>query len=318
MTVVMSRTEMQLARSVDSALAMLGATIDDVLDVMPTYGGEPYLVGSLAAGYGDRGSDIDVHVVTDDAIDQGPVLTFTRGGVCVDVRYVTRQRIDRIVSQRRARHSARPAGRADAWLVSRWLNSMCFNDMGPSLLDDAQAERGQALIVSSLVDDLVAMYAFTKLAESADVDRSWYLARRTGTIAWELAATLSGHNYLGSRWLPARSTDPRVALLARFASRVERSTDLAMVLESLAINPSEACHRVALEVNREAERWTVAGDQWLLVGGRRLIPRVDPAPATIEAALGADPGGVFHSVVNGALRWRVHATDIIPTLEVVW
>jgi hypothetical protein len=190
--------------------------------------------------------------------------------------------------------------------------------VGPPLLDGAQAERGQALIVSSLVDDLVAMYAFTKLAESADIDRSWYLARRSGTIAWELAATLSGHNYLGSRWLPARSTDPRVALLARFASRVEHSTDLAMLLESLAINPTETCHRVALEANREAERWTVAGDQWLLVAGRRLIPRVEPAPATVAEALDGDAAGVFHSVVNGALRWKVHATDITPTLEVVW
>ncbi|MFI0485790.1 hypothetical protein [Actinomadura sp. 9N215] len=300
------------------ALKAVDARVEDVLDAVALYDGEPYLVGSLAAGLGDHRSDIDVHVVSGGdrpaALD-GPVLAFTPAGTCVDVRYLDRCTIDRVVGGRRPGHGARPAGRGDAWLLSRWLNAVPLRAGAPPLLDGGQRAQAVGLITTSLLADLTALTAFAALAERAGADRAWYLCRRAGTAAWELAAVLSGQYHLGERWLPARSAAPEVAALARDAGAARRAADLDGVLRRLGVDPAAAPGRVGLRVSPEAERWTLAGEPFLLVAGRRLVPAVPSVPATVADALDGDAAAVFAGLVNGALRWTVDVGGLTPRLE---
>ncbi|WUI01730.1 hypothetical protein OHR68_07895 [Spirillospora sp. NBC_00431] len=301
------------------ALKAVDTRVEEVLEAVTLYGGEPYLVGSLAAGLGDHRSDIDVHVVSTGwppALD-GPVLAFTPAGVCVDVRYLDRGAIDRVVGGRRPCAGARPAGRGDAWLLSRWLNAVPLRDGTPPLLDAEQREHAARLITMSLTADLTALAAFAALAERAGADRAWYLCRRAGTAAWELAAVLSGRYHLGERWLPARSAAPEVAALARAAGAARQAADLAGPQRRLGIDPAGAPGRVGLRVSQEAERWTLADEPFLLVAGRRLVPAIPSVPATLADVPDRDAAAVFTGLVNGALRWTVDVTDLEPRLETV-
>ncbi|MEU5882411.1 hypothetical protein [Spirillospora sp. NPDC047279] len=309
------------------ALKVVGARVEEVVEAVTLYGGEPYLVGSLAAGLGDHRSDIDVHVVSAGERPplDGPVLAFTPGGACVDVRYVDRAAIDRVVGARpfgRRREdgpqhggAARRTGRGDAWLLSRWLTAVPLRDGAPPLLDAGQRRTAAHLITMSLASDLTALAAFAALAERAGADRAWYLARRAGTAAWELAATLAGRHYLGERWLPARSAAPEVAAVAELARAAVRAADLDPVQRRLGIDPAGTPGRVHLHLNPEAERWTLAGEPFLLVASRRLVPALRSAPETVAGALEGDAAAVFSALAGGTLRWTVDVGGIVPRLE---
>lgn len=313
MTSVLTRR--QVPGSAAEACQVVGVSPAEVLAAVPDHDGEAYLVGSLAAGLGDSHADIDVHLVSgDETAAAGTMLAFTAGGVCVDVRRLRRADVDQAL-RRHPDHSARPGGRTASWLASRWLGALPFDPAAGPLLSAEQRERAGELLVGSLLADLTALAAFAVLAEHAGADHAWYLCRRAGTTAWELAASLAGENYLGERWLPARSTHPRVAALARLAGVASRSADLARVADRLGLALPDLLTRVALRTNPEAERWTLAGTQLLLVAGRRLVPRMDPVPATVAAALDGDPAVTFAALAGGALRWTVDTAGLVPALE---
>src|SRR5262245_3126716 len=84
--------------TLEAMLEIVGARADEVIAAATTHGGEPYLVGSLAAGVGDGRSDIDVHVVSEEARpSDSPILAFTSNGTCIDIRYVRPSTIDRML-----------------------------------------------------------------------------------------------------------------------------------------------------------------------------------------------------------------------------
>lgn len=319
-TVLTDQAVRRVPATAAEACRVVGATPAEVLAAVSATGdGHAYLVGSLAVGLGDGHADIDVHVVsTDDHPAGGPVLAFTPGGVCVDIRQLHRSDLDRVLGRvlgGHPDHCARPAGRTASWLASRWLNALPLDGCAPPLLTGEQRALAGGLLVSSLLADLTALVAFAVLAEHAGAGRAWYLCRRAGTAAWELAACLAGENYLGARWLPARSRHPRVAALAAVACGASSGADLDRVLGGLGLTRWGLLARVHLRTNPEAERWTLGGRSLLLVGGRRLVPRVAPLPATVAAAIGHDPAAVFAGLAGGALRWTVDVTGITPTLE---
>lgn len=313
-TVLINPAVRRVPATVAEACRVVGASPEEVLAALPVQGGEAYLVGSLAVGLGDSHADVDVHVVSADEWSMdGPVLGFTPGGACVDIRHLHRAGIDRALRQH-PDHSGRPAGRTGSWLASRWLTALPFRESAPPLLDAEQRERAVALLISSLLADLTALAAFAVLAERAGADRAWYLCRRAGMTAWELAACLSGESYLGERWLPARSTRPDVAALGRLACAADSGADLDLILGMLGLSSSTLLHRMHLHTNPEAERWTLVGRSLLLVAGRRLVRRVNPVPATVAAALDDDPAAVFAGLADGALRWTVDLTGLAPAL----
>ncbi|MFI7019989.1 hypothetical protein [Streptomyces sp. NPDC050164] len=292
------------------ALDLVGARIDEVVAAATTHGGEPYLVGSLAARLGDSWSDIDVHVVCAGAPPvSGPVFASTSEGTCVDIRYVRRSSIDRTL----AGHDSRPP-KGRAWTLSRWLNSVPLIEGAPPLLTDPERDRARTLLVTSLLADLVSLTSFATLAEHAGAPRAWYLCRRAGIAAWELAATLKGQDYLGERWLIARSSDPEVAAFAETAAPVQQTGELDLLLDRLGIPGTEAPGRVRLLPNPEAERWTLGGRPKALVAGRRLVPQIDPVPETVADAFKHCPAAAFAALADGALRWKVDVAGLTPRL----
>jgi hypothetical protein len=198
--------------------------------------------------------------------------------------------------------------------MSRWLNAVPLRAGGPPLLSEEQQGRARGLIRLSLAGDLIALTAFALLAEQAGLERSWYLCRRAGVAAWELAAILAGQDYLGERWLPRRSGDRRVAGIAAAACRAERTADLGCLLRQLGLDMDEVPVRVRLSASPEAERWSVAGQSFALVGSRRLVPRLQPVPVHAAAAAQQDPAAVLDGLACGALRWTVDLAGVLPSL----
>lgn len=295
-----------------AALKITGARVAEVAELVTVHGGDPYLVGSLAAGLGDPRSDIDVHVVGDDPpVADGPMLAFTDEGACIDIRHVRRRTLERLLAQ------TRPVPRADAWLISNWLNAMPLTDGVPPLLDGDQRGRAGEVLRTSLVADLIALSAFACLAEAAGAPNSWHLCRRAGVVAWELAAVLTGHDYIGERWLPARTTSPEVAALADVAAQVEGAAELGGLLERLGLPPDDIGERVSLHQDPQAERWNLLGRPQLLIDARRLVPAVEPLHPNVAEALRGDPAGVFAGLVGGALRWSVDVDGLDARLVAV-
>jgi len=302
--------------SVEDALRTVGATPGEVLEALGDYDGEAYLVGSLAAGFGDRRSDVDVHVVWDgESVETGPILAFTRGGACVDVRHVGRSGIERALASRHPGAVPVSSGRTPAWLLSRWLNAAPFDPAARPLLTERERARARAVIVESLLADLAALAAFAALAERAGAARAWYLVRRAGVAAWELAATLSGRDYLGERWLPARSSHPAVAAVGAAACSARRVGELSALLARIGIDAEDLPRRVELRRHSEAEAWTLDGRPWLLVASRWLVPGFEDGPPTVAAALEGDAASLLHGLSRGALAWSADVEGLRPRLE---
>jgi Nucleotidyltransferase domain len=304
-----------LSPDIEMALGMVGAEPREISELLAAYDGEAYLCGSLAAGLGDRLSDIDIHVVSDDPrASEGSALAFTSAGTCVDIRYLGRHTVEHVLAASRPGQQLRPSGRSGSWLMSRWLNAVPLRADAPPLLNEEQQGRARCLIKLSLAGDLIALTAFAELAEIASVPRAWYLCRRAGTVAWELAATLAGQHYLGERWLPGRSGDSRVTAIAEVACRAESTAEIHGLLRRLSIAAAEVPLRVRICASPAAERWNIAGEGLVLVGGRRLVRRLHPVPVNAAAAAEQDPATVLDGLAAGALQWTVDLAGVLPRL----
>jgi hypothetical protein len=318
MTVLLDRYHVGGATSaaVTNELGAVGADVQEISELLAVYDGEAYLVGSLAVGFGDSRSDIDIHVISDDPeASEGAALIFTGTGGCVDVQYMSRRTVSRRLATERPGQRIRPGGRSGAWLMSRWLNALPLQADSPALLSAEQRAQAFELITMSLAGDLVALTGFAMLAERCQAARAWYLCRRAGIAAWELAATLAGEHYLGERWLPRRSADPRVADICEVACSAATTAELSWLLGRLGVAADEVPARVRLSASPDAERWAIAGEELALVGGRRLVRRVHPVPATIAEAAAADPESVLSGLGCGALTWTVDLAGVEPGLE---
>ena len=300
---------------VTKELGVVGANAHEISELLAVYDGEAYLVGSLAAGLGDGHSDIDIHVISDDPVaSEGAALMFTRSGTCIDVQYMSRRSVDRRLATERPGQRISLSGRSGTWLMSRWLNALPLRADGPDLLSDEQQAQAIELITMSLTGDLIALTAFAVLAERSHNERAWYLCRRAGVVAWELAAVLAGEHYLGERWLPRRSGDPRVAAISEIASSASGTAELSWLLGCLGLEMDEVLTRVRLSASPDAERWSIAGEELVLVGGRRLVHCTYPVPANAAEAAAADPASVISWLACGALRWTVDLEGVVPGL----
>lgn len=304
--------ERRAPTSFDEALRVLAIDPEEVRAVARSQRGTGYLVGSLAAGLGDRYSDIDLHFVVRGADSvPDPSLAFTSDGTCLDIHSFAHEEVNRLVRL----PPGRTVTRQVATLLSRWVGAVPLDTDGAPLLQPVQANAAADRITESMLAEVVTLGAFVELGAQAGVGNLGHLRRRFELAIWDLAACLSGATYLGTRWLPARSTDPTVAAIAAALAAQGSPVDAGLLLDLVGLADEPFGPRVHLGVHPLGERWSILGTPHLLIGTRGLVPLDAEPPPTIAAASGADAERVLRSLVDGALVWTVDLAGLQPRLR---
>jgi len=202
-----------------AALSRVGLTIDDiqkcggsVLNV-----GAPYLVGSLAQGFGNRGSDVDLHLLVDDTpLSSAPFLLFVNG-VTVDIEQHPISAPNRITSTLSTAEVMLPLGRialeptayANDVRLTRWSTALPLHDKLPPIIEPSRVGLVMAHLARRALSATFIAWAAAHLAERAGSDAT-YLWRLCGWAILDLVCAGSGYPPVDRKWLPARVSQARI------------------------------------------------------------------------------------------------------------
>lgn len=203
----------------DSALAVVGLTVDDIDDVVNAQleGGHAYITGSLAAGLGSPGSDLDIHILRPDlTTSMGPFMRFV-GDVVIDIECYPAQTadlvrdaagavptVDSALGPIAAEHPADPV--FESRIVPRWLHATPLRASSPPIFDAGAQRAILPVLVRRALDCLVRSVALARLADAADTDDEArrYLWREASRYLLDLRCGALGDVTTNLKWLPSR------------------------------------------------------------------------------------------------------------------
>ncbi|MGW8378040.1 hypothetical protein [Streptomyces sp. ODS28] len=259
------------AVTVEQALKVVGLTLGEVRDLGGSVltAGPAHLVGSLAGGLGNEGSDVDVHMLVEGIEKPTPAYLFFAGDTPVDIEHYPAAMPAQLLATADAfpvkelplgRVSlAPPPGRRMRRTASRWLNSLPLFPGQAPVFTEEEAARVLPMVVRSALDQFLVVWAVARLAERAEpgADAAAYLFRRAGRELLELRCRARGDVLTSEKWLPSR------------AARLGMDADL--VRRHYAV-PSEA-ELTALLDDTGLAHW----DPW-----RLTTVREDPGRRTVQ------------------------------------
>ncbi|WP_067475370.1 nucleotidyltransferase domain-containing protein [Nocardia amamiensis] len=272
----------------EDALARVGASVRELRELLGALldEGRGYVVGSLAAGLGNRGSDIDVIVLCERRSSEAPMMFFLRD-TSVDLQYYNAGDPARIVS-------ALPGERvplATGWCalgcaptmteqrrIGRWLNASPIDPAFPDLFDPVAVPVVEAALVRGAVEGLVLKTFAARIIGAAGRPSAaaW---RRAGRALVEVLARAAGELFIGEKWIVARAVraglDPG---LAQRAFNCDSERELREIHSMAGLSALAEPGAVALRAAEGLERLELGATTWTLVGGRRVVP-CDPAEA---------------------------------------
>ncbi|WP_367125820.1 hypothetical protein [Streptomyces phytohabitans] len=255
------------------ALATVGLTTDRIVALLDDEkaDGPRYLVGSLASGFGNARSDVDVHIMVD-GLDEpvGPRLLHA-GETAVDVelyparwpaREVARLSAVPVADLPFGRVALEPAvrGAQRRWLC-RWVHAAPLEAGTGAVFSDDEVRVLLPAVVRQALDRALTDVAVALLAERAARDGAdgWtaqasdYLWNRAARGVLEVHCRAAGEVTTGEKWLPARArrlglplpapgapADGGAALLARLGWTP------ADALAAVRVRPAEGLHRTDL------------------------------------------------------------------------
>ncbi|WP_217559009.1 hypothetical protein [Streptomyces sp. GbtcB6] len=209
--------------SAEQALATVGLTVGDVLagtgDALAD--GRAYLVGSLASGLGNAGSDVDIHLLVSGLDQQVPAALHFVRDVAVDVEEYPAAWVDRILAAA-AEHTAvlgqapcevalgRSIDRYTFRWVARWVHAAPLLDGTPPVFTDAQVAWLLPLAVREAMDQMLLAQAAAELADEVPDGQlpegaRTYLWQRALRLLLEVRCRAAGDVTTGDKWLPARA-----------------------------------------------------------------------------------------------------------------
>jgi hypothetical protein len=305
---------------IDAALTRVGTRPAAVSELLGSIrdDGPAFLVGSLAAGLGNRGSDIDVNVFCAEPTGEAPMMFFL-GQTSVDVQLYATEESRRIVAALATDRVAfagsvcalgPPPELKTQRRISRWLTACPFTSSQAPVFEDAEAELALAALVRGALENLVrAGYAALVLEPlGAASEVAW---RRAGRAVIETLARGRGDVFIGEKWLVARAARCGVdRALVRRAFEVSCSEELAGVLRTAGLPQLELSELVSLAGAAPLEEFALAGRSWTLLGGARLLPG-SPGDLSAERLASEGGPGLAEALAEGALAVAVdhHALD---------
>jgi hypothetical protein len=222
------------ATAATEGLQSRGMTSQSLLTLVGDVFGTPKLVtvtGSIAAGYGNRESDIDIYVAVPGEVMQVPVPAY-EGDYRVDVRYFTWGELTQWPTTLPGAWPPPAAGAGRKAYMRRKgaLHAAVRFFLGWPLLSDDDATAWAAELAGPWLVDCVQQWwqveATRRLlaARWLDTDlvrqpweRLWLRYADAALAALELRAVVAGHPFFGPKWLPrkfeALGDDEGLALL---------------------------------------------------------------------------------------------------------
>lgn len=276
------------------ALERVGATLEELRELLGSLiaDGRVYVVGSLAAGLGNRGSDIDVNVFVGDATRDAPMMFFL-GDISVDLQYYAADHPARMVAElpdESARVAGAPCALAPAppakpqRRLSRWVTACPFDADEQPLYDGADVERIQAALVRGALEAYVLTTHAARVADAAGPTAriAW---SRAGRAVLEVLARVAGDLFIGDKWIAARAARSGVApeLVERAFAAASESEVQAVAAEAglPELDPSAL---VVVEPAPNLEPVKIGNERWTLVNGVRILPGApeEHAPDRLE------------------------------------
>lgn len=313
----------KLATKVSDALKVAGLDLDQL--VSGTGGvltqGEPYLVGSLAAGLGNKGSDVDIHLFRDDLTEsQEPRLLFV-GDVLVDVEVhptqMPCQMAETYAGVSVVEHAigavslTSPPSRRERRRLARWMGALPLFE-AQNVFDGQDRRNIGAVLVRSALNSLVETWALASVSgrSSLAAEATSYLWRRSGRQLLELACRAAGDFTPSEKWLPARAarwefTEGLVG--ACWGVTDEKSFRRAAVKVGLPVCDPLSLTRISRDP--EAKNVNLAGRRMTATRHGRVVPaRQDVEGGTADVLERIDADGLLASLTTSVLV--LHVDDL--------
>ncbi|SDH49184.1 hypothetical protein SAMN05192558_10290 [Actinokineospora alba] len=201
-----------------AALARVGLTVAEVRDLGGSVldAGRPFLVGSLAAGMGNRGSDVDIHLLVPGLDQPTPPFLLFAGATPIDIEHYPAELPGKVVRRIDGAPTADvPLGRVslapppDRSLrrrLARWLTAVPLLDDTDRVFAEADAAAILPVLVRAALDEFVQFQAAAAVADRVDAEAAAYLWARAGRQLLELRCRAAGDVTTGHKWLPDRAT----------------------------------------------------------------------------------------------------------------
>ncbi|MEW9528652.1 hypothetical protein [Microbispora sp. NPDC049125] len=315
----------------EQALARVGTTLEE----LHKHGGSlltagpAYLVGSLAQGFGNRGSDVDLHIFSPGVPGPAPPYLFFIGALTVDVEHFPLSYADDVLARlpeagvvtKLGRMALDvPLGAGDTARLTRWCSAVPIARDTPPIMDDERRQTAMACLLRSAFTAVVSAWATAELVGRSRRDAG-HLWRVCGRALLSLAGAAAGYPPIGRKWLPARVARAGIAEeLVRSAMAMSGSADMAALMAGLgfdALDPTSLCRleggtgTADVRVGRERFHLTALGT---LEAGRR--PEGGPC-AEVLARSGPDEtarllgDGLLRVVVDeGALSAALTSCEV--------
>jgi hypothetical protein len=302
------------------ALSRVGVTAEQLLDQGGSVltAGRCHLVGSLAQGFGNRGSDIDLHVMSPEIERPSPSFLMFVGTVPVDIEHYPASYTARILAKlpgdraRTALGEIALDGALDQWetrALTRWYSAIPLRPGDPSLLDEGQRHAAMAYLLREALHTVLRYWIIADLVSRSGRDAG-HLWRLCGQAVLSLLCAARGLPPVGAKWLAARVERAGIAGEVRAAAAdVSGSEDVARLLDSagLAVGDALALGRI------EADQTTpvrIGADHFALTRHGRLesrpLPKAGRCPEVL-AATGAQE--LVAQLDAGLIRMTVNATE---------
>lgn len=302
-------TTISFTDEVRTAVAKVGLSPERIVDVLGSCldGQAVYLVGSLAAGLGNAGSDIDLHVFVEErAAGVVPMLFFAER-VRLDLVHHEAGRPPAVLAATPRHSVALLGGRCalgalpsmtDLKRLSRWATAVPLHQFSPRLFDEAEIARAAAAVVRLAVDVTVRAAAFASVLTAAGAAHAPLAWSRAADLAVEVAVRAAGEIFIGDKWLPAKARRaglPPSWLAA--ARQVDSPAGYDRFVTDLGVPVADPATLVSLHQTPGPE-YTFGNTRFQL-SGDRLLPALKLPSSSLVEALDAVEPRLLGTVITG-------------------
>jgi hypothetical protein len=268
------------------ALAVVGLRPDQLLELLGGLADDatPFLVGSLAVGFGNAASDVDVHLFqrTDRPEREGAPMTLFADEVLVDVQLYHAGTPAALVGRPLVRRvhgtpyalAAAPHEKAQK-RIGRWLHALALDGSRAGVIPSELRESASALLLRGALEELYS-YAFVAEAAAA-LDRPALLWDRAGRALLELLARSRGETYVSRKLLMPRLQRAGVDRSVVDAARAVRSPEqfLALVEDQTGLPTTHPGALVDVIALPPAGSFTLARRRQAVTRSWFAVPAID-------------------------------------------